>query len=426
MGSNRESDLPESVKRALDGSPLRTPEGGKRFVRGMSLLLALVFLGQMLMIFGVWMDSMVQVYITGFILATIFSIPAIAFIRWLDRRERESPWLLAGALLWGSVIGTGISAILNQLGFGVIYVATEFTLPSSQDNQIIAEFLGAAIAAPVVEEFAKGLGVLILLWFLRAEFDNLRDGIIYGALIGLGFLIAEYALYLANITIEFGKTPYLGLLVLRDPLFGLNTHTIWTALFGAGVGLARQTANRLVRVGAPFSFYSLAVFFHSLNNSIGVFVLALILWIANIDLQNPFSSGSIGLLWSSAIVETLIVQFWAYALLVYLLMKSGKEEIEVIRLFLKDEVGRSVTHEEYALIESDHLFHTRRLPIDCENEEKAIINAQNELAFRKWHLSQEGKDPEKDQLVLSWRQDIKRLRIRCSSSKNNTQLFEPR
>jgi protease PrsW len=409
-----EADLPESIKRALDGSPLRTPEGGRRFVIGMSLLLIFVFLGQMLIIFGVWIESMVQVYIIGFILATIFSLPTIAFVRWLDRRERESPWLLAGALLWGSVIGTGVSAVLNQLGFGLIYVATELTIPASQESEIISEFVGAATVAPLAEEFAKGLGVLILLWFLRAEFDNLRDGIVYGALIGLGFLISEYALYLANITVEFGETPYLSLLVLRNPLFGFNNHTIWTALFGAGVGLARQTANHFVEAGAPLTFYGLAVFFHGLNNSIGVFVLALIFWITNIDLQDPFHTGILSSLWISAVVETLIVQFWAYAILAYLLIRSGKEELEIIRIYLKSEVGLSVTPEEYALIVSDQLLHTRRLPNNCRNNEKAIINAQNELAFRKWHLSREEKDPEKDLLVLAWRQDIARLRIQCT------------
>ena len=28
------------------------------------------------------------------------------------------------------------------------------------------------------------LGVLLIFWLLRAEFDNLRDGIVYGALVG--------------------------------------------------------------------------------------------------------------------------------------------------------------------------------------------------------------------------------------------------
>jgi len=39
--------------------------------------------------------------------------------------------------------------------------------------------------------------VIVIFWLLRAEFDNLRDGIVYGALVGLGFNWFETALYVA-------------------------------------------------------------------------------------------------------------------------------------------------------------------------------------------------------------------------------------
>jgi RsiW-degrading membrane proteinase PrsW (M82 family) len=43
------------------------------------------------------------------------------------------------------------------------------------------------VSAPIVEELAKALGVLLIFWLLRPESDNMRDGIVYGALVGLGF-----------------------------------------------------------------------------------------------------------------------------------------------------------------------------------------------------------------------------------------------
>ena len=49
-----------------------------------------------------------------------------------------------------------------------------------------AIMLAAPISAPIAEEIAKALGVLLIFWLLRAEFDNLRDGIVYGALVGSG------------------------------------------------------------------------------------------------------------------------------------------------------------------------------------------------------------------------------------------------
>ena len=49
-------------------------------------------------------------------------------------------------------------------------------------------------------EIAKALGVLLIFWLLRAEFDNMRDGIVYGALVGLGFNWFEAAPHVAPIT----------------------------------------------------------------------------------------------------------------------------------------------------------------------------------------------------------------------------------
>jgi RsiW-degrading membrane proteinase PrsW (M82 family) len=37
--------------------------------------------------------------------------------------------------------------------------------------------------------------VLLIFWLLRAEFDNMRNGIVKGALVGLGFNWFEVAQY---------------------------------------------------------------------------------------------------------------------------------------------------------------------------------------------------------------------------------------
>ena len=68
--------------------------------------------------------------------------------------------------------------------------------------------LAAPISAPIAEESAKALGVLLLFWLLRAEFDNMRDGLVYGALVGLGFTWFEAALYVANVYAKFGVAAY--------------------------------------------------------------------------------------------------------------------------------------------------------------------------------------------------------------------------
>jgi RsiW-degrading membrane proteinase PrsW (M82 family) len=58
--------------------------------------------------------------------------------------------------------------------------------------------LAAPISAPVVEEIAKALGVLLIFRLLRAEFDNVRDGFVYGAVVGVGFNWSEAAIIAAS------------------------------------------------------------------------------------------------------------------------------------------------------------------------------------------------------------------------------------
>ena len=111
--------------------------------------------------------------------------------------------------------------------------------------------LAAPISAPIVEEIAKALGVLLIFWLLRAEFDNMRDGFVYGALVGLGFNWFEAALYVAQGYAEYGVAPYGLQLGGRYALFGLGGHAMFTGIFGAFLGLAIQTRRRWLRILAP-------------------------------------------------------------------------------------------------------------------------------------------------------------------------------
>ena len=54
-----------------------------------------------------------------------------------------------------------------------------------------------AVVAPVTEEAAKGLFILLLLWFRRNELDGILDGIVYAGMVGIGFAFTENILYLA-------------------------------------------------------------------------------------------------------------------------------------------------------------------------------------------------------------------------------------
>ena len=56
-----------------------------------------------------------------------------------------------------------------------------------------------------------------------------------------------------------------------------------------------------------------------------------------------------------------------------------------------------------------HRDSLRRTHADCSRR-SALVNAQNELAFRKRRVKEQGGDPKSDALVTGWREDIRRLR----------------
>jgi hypothetical protein len=90
--------------------------------------------------------------------------------------------------------------------------------------------------------------------------------------------------------------------------------------------------------------------------------------------------------------------------------RSGLWERRVIREELENEIGRSVTWEEYQAIVGDRMLRTRRIDSMHRQKSAALVNAQHELAFRKRRVQNEGGDPELDTLVAGWREDILRLR----------------
>lgn len=111
-----------------------------------------------------------------------------------------------------------------------------------------AMMIGTPLSAPIVEETTKGIGIVLLFWLLRGEFDNVRDGFIYGALIGAGFNWFESALYVQQNFVEFGTAPYGFQIGTRFAWLGLARHAqVSSALINAQNELAfrkRRLKNR--------------------------------------------------------------------------------------------------------------------------------------------------------------------------------------
>lgn len=398
--------------RLLMGSPLRRSGVSKAITAGLLVILVFATLVQ-LVVFAGMPPGIFTVFLRALALSSLLALVPLAILWFLDRRERESPWLFAAAFLWGGLIATALALPFNTAFFKLVddWLAHHPMLEAMLGPEAPL-MLVAPISAPIAEELAKALGVLLLFWLLRAEYDNMRDGIVYGALVGLGFTWFEAALYVANIYAKSGVAAYGLQLGARYALFGLGGHALFTALFGASLGLARQTRHKWLRVLAPITGLCLAIAAHMLNNALPLFAaLARIAagklpseteQIPDVGFFQAFVSGSL-------IQLTIFVPFLlVMALAVW---RSGVWERRVIREELASEVGRSVTPEEYQAIVGDRMLRTRRVDREPPKASAALVNAQSELAFRKRHVRDDGGDPEHDSLVAGWREDIRRLRL---------------
>ena len=104
--------------------------------------------------------------------------------------------------------------------------------------------LAAPLSAPIVEEIAKSFGVLLVFWLLRAEFDNMRDGIVYGGMVGVGFNWYEAALYVVQNYDEHGFAAFGSQLGGRYALvWSRRTHALYRSCSGHFSGL-RSSRDR--------------------------------------------------------------------------------------------------------------------------------------------------------------------------------------
>lgn len=107
-----------------------------------------------------------------------------------------------------------------------------------------------------------------------------------------------------------------------------------------------------------------------------------------------------------------LVSFFPFFLIVGVMFwQSGIWERNGIREQLADEQDPGITPEEYEAVKRDRSFCTRRrIQNTNRRTSAAIVRVQNELAFRKWRVQQQGQDVETDLLVMSWRDELMRLR----------------
>jgi RsiW-degrading membrane proteinase PrsW (M82 family) len=189
----------------------------------------------------------------GFVLSSIAMTVVVLAYLWLDRWEPEPPRLLVFAFLWGASVAVVIASVLQL-------VAEAAFNPGAGES---VSPVTVALGAPLTEEAAKGLFLLLMMTGRRRnELNSLTDCLVYAGLVGAGFAWLEDILYIGG-----GETLGESLLTAAMRLIMAPfAHPLFTTMTGIGVYFALQQHNRLAKVGCILLGYLGAVIMHGLWN----------------------------------------------------------------------------------------------------------------------------------------------------------------
>ena len=194
----------------------------------------------------------------GFVLSTVAITVVLLAYLWLDRWEPEPPRLLVFAFLWGASVAVVLSVVLELLLESLV----------NRRRSDTASSVTLAIGAPIVEEAAKGLFLLIMMTGRRRnELNSLTDCLVYAGLVAAGFAWIEDIFYIANAESLGASLVTAALRLVMAPF----AHPLFTTFTGIGVYFALQHRNVLAKVGLILLGYAGAVLMHGLWNGSALF-----------------------------------------------------------------------------------------------------------------------------------------------------------
>ena len=240
--------------------------------------------------------------IIGMICATLPVPIYVMLLLWIDRYEAEPLWMLATTFLWGALIAVFIALIFNT---GIQVIAAV-----ASNSEEVGATVGAVISAPIVEESAKALILLILFFWKKDEFDGIVDGIVYAGMVGLGFAMTENILYYGR-AIQKGPEFLTVVLILRG-MAAPFSHPLFTSMTGIGLGWSRQSQKTFTKVMAPLLGFILAMLMHAAWNGSAVFGGGLGFFVTYFMVMGPAFIVTLMVIYFSLRREGRIVQEFLY------------------------------------------------------------------------------------------------------------------
>jgi RsiW-degrading membrane proteinase PrsW (M82 family) len=241
---------PPAVRRGSGAGVVGLVAGGG-FVAFASLFLVLPYLVG---------NTGVTGFVIGFIASLVPLSAVLLAVYFIDRWEPEPKRLLLFAFLWGALGSIAVTMLIQP------FFALAAAPPAGVDYRTFA----VTVQAPVVEEFAKSLGLLLLLLLARKHFDGPVDGVVFAFTIAGGFAFTENILYFGRAIAE-SATPGADLAVvffLRGVMSPF-AHAIFTGTTGLILGFAaRRWHTGMVVVAFGVGLVP-AMILHSMWNSMG-------------------------------------------------------------------------------------------------------------------------------------------------------------
>lgn len=199
-------------------------------------------------------------FAVGFVASLIPLGTVLLTVRFIDRWEPEPRALLLFAFAWGAVVSIAVTMLIQPY----------FSLVAGPASGLDYTTFAVTVQAPVVEEFAKSLGLLLLVLFAPKHFNGPVDGVVFAFTIAAGFAFTENILYFGRAIAESSDpgTDFAVVFFLRGVLSPF-AHAIFTGTTGLVMGFAASRGNTGLSVLAFFAGLVPAMLLHSAWNSMG-------------------------------------------------------------------------------------------------------------------------------------------------------------
>lgn len=183
-------------------------------------------------------------------------LPPVIYVIWIrntEKFEREKWTPIFICFIWGATVSVMAAVVLELI--------LHYSLVTSINDPNTFELISVIIIAPFVEELTKPLA--LRLKSVKKEIDEFEDGLIYGAVAGLGFSATENLLY-GRSFMTYGLLVFFILISIRS-IGGCLLHASATAWTGYGYGKTLLKHTSLIRV---IPYFILAFLVHAFYNSI--------------------------------------------------------------------------------------------------------------------------------------------------------------